>query len=210
MSNIGTFHQAADVSQVTALRDPQPLVSHASQLLCIFPINKPSNANVIDADMFSIILIFLLVGLFVIPFTALILGPRIVQAAGQIIGWYLRRKTDGRRSQILERVQEEEKTLEAKGGRRDSDEWENVESYTVGSSQNGEKADIEWAGIVGFFHPFWYAPTTHRMPFLTLIATLVVAEKEFFGQQYELHRNAGPMRHVSFTLEITTLTRNKS
>jgi alpha-1,2-mannosyltransferase len=54
---------------------------------------------------------------------------------------------------------EEERALEVdKDGRGNSDEeWENIESFAVGTAKNGEKADREWDGIVGFFHPFWYA-----------------------------------------------------
>ncbi len=97
-----------------------------------------------------------------LPLFAFLFGTRIIVAAGRVLGWYLRRKTAGRRMQILERVEEEEKELaEDPKARRDSDEeWENIESYTAGTSKNGEKADKEWDGIVGFFHPFWYASSS--------------------------------------------------
>ncbi|TAQ83417.1 hypothetical protein B7494_g8259 [Chlorociboria aeruginascens] len=89
------------------------------------------------------------------PLTLLLGGPKIFGYIGRTIGYYLRKKTAGRRAQILETVDTDEKEFIAKGGeRRDSDEWENVEAYAVGSSKNGEKADKEWDGIVGFFHPF--------------------------------------------------------
>jgi alpha-1,2-mannosyltransferase len=41
------------------------------------------------------------------------------------------------------------------GKHRDDDEWEQVEASTVGSAVNGGKADKDWSGLVGFFHPFW-------------------------------------------------------
>jgi len=98
-----------------------------------------------------------------LPLFTVLLGPRIVAAAGRTVGWYLRRKTAGRRAQILERIEVEEKALaEDQSERRDSDEeWENVESYAAGTAKNGEKANKEWDGIVGFFHPFWYASLSY-------------------------------------------------
>jgi alpha-1,2-mannosyltransferase len=90
------------------------------------------------------------------PLTILLLGPKIILRIGSTFGYYLRKKTTGRKAQILELVEAEEKGFKEEGGeRRDSDEWESVEAYAVGSAKNGEKADKEWDGIVGFFHPFW-------------------------------------------------------
>ena len=93
------------------------------------------------------------------PLLIILLGPWIITAAGRALGWSLRRRTAGPRVQILERIEGEEKALaNDQSARRDSDDdWENVESSAVGSAKNGEKADEEWDGIVGFFHPFWYA-----------------------------------------------------
>ncbi|KAK4189929.1 hypothetical protein QBC35DRAFT_116295 [Podospora australis] len=87
------------------------------------------------------------------------------------LGWYLRKKTDGRRSVILELIEADEKKFrEKKDNRRssssgsssrssrDDDGWEKVGStFTVGTSKNGGKGEEdseEWEGIVGFFHPF--------------------------------------------------------
>jgi alpha-1,2-mannosyltransferase len=124
-----------------------------------------SNTCSIDPDNKSFLPfpVLLVSVLSTLPLLTVLLGPRIVAAAGRTIGWYLRRKTAGRRAQILECVEEEEKILaEDQGARRDSDEeWENVESYAAGTAKNGEKADKEWDGIVGFFHPFWYASLSY-------------------------------------------------
>lgn len=90
------------------------------------------------------------------PLTIMLLGPKLVSRVGRAFGYYLRKKTAGRKAQILELVEADKKEyLEEDGERRDSDEWENVEAYAVGSAKNGVKADKEWDGIVGFFHPFW-------------------------------------------------------
>ena len=42
------------------------------------------------------------------------------------------------------------------GGNEDQDGWEAIDAYGLGSAKNGEKAEQEWDGIVGFFHPFWF------------------------------------------------------
>ncbi|TVY17893.1 GDP-Man:Man(3)GlcNAc(2)-PP-Dol alpha-1,2-mannosyltransferase [Lachnellula arida] len=90
-----------------------------------------------------------------VPITIILLGPKLVFYIGGTLGYYLRRKTAGRKAQILELVEAEEKEYAAGGeNRRDSDDWENVEAYATGTAKNGETADMEWAGIVGFFHPF--------------------------------------------------------
>ena len=90
------------------------------------------------------------------PLAIMLLGPKLLFKVGRMLGYYLRKKTAGRKAQILELVDADEREFKEEGGeQRDSDEWENVEAYAVGSSKNGEKADKEWDGIVGFFHPFW-------------------------------------------------------
>lgn len=76
----------------------------------------------------------------------------------------MRKKTEGRRAQILELVEKDEAewAKKAEKGRRDSDEWENVDSLAVGTAKNGEQGEEEWDGIVGFFHPFWYVSVSIR------------------------------------------------
>lgn len=89
------------------------------------------------------------------PLTIILLGPKLVFYVGGIFGLYLRKKTAGRKAQILELVESDEKEYAVEGEAGDSGEWENVEAYATGTAKNGEKADKEWDGIVGFFHPFW-------------------------------------------------------
>jgi hypothetical protein len=90
------------------------------------------------------------------PITMILLGPMIIRKIGSLFGLYLKKKTAGRKALIQETVETEEKEFKEAGEeRRESDEWESVEAYAVGTSKNGEKADKEWDGIVGFFHPFW-------------------------------------------------------
>ena len=95
------------------------------------------------------------------PMAVVLLGPKLFFWIGNWVGYYLRKKTAGMKAQILELTTAEEREWEEtnrkeKEKRRDSDEWENVEGYAVGTmGKNGENGGQEWNGIVGFFHPFW-------------------------------------------------------
>ncbi|KAK4118731.1 glycosyltransferase family 4 protein [Parathielavia appendiculata] len=95
------------------------------------------------------------------PLATLILIPLLWRATGAFLGWYLRKKTDGRRCHILELVEADEKNYveekrrsssSAEGG--EDGEWEKVDACTTGTAKNGGMGDDDWDGIVGFFHPF--------------------------------------------------------
>ncbi|KAI3324000.1 glycosyltransferase family 4 protein [Xylariaceae sp. AK1471] len=102
------------------------------------------------------------------PFVALALWYIIIPGLfrifigtlGSCAGWYLRKKTDGRRALIIRATEEGEASLRDKkkpANQKSSptdDDWENIDGATVGTSGNGEKGDREWDGIFGFFHPF--------------------------------------------------------
>lgn len=95
------------------------------------------------------------------PLIVLLGGPKLVGYVGRTVGFYLRQKTAGRKAQVLEKVQKDQiEYRDNREKRRDIDDWEDVESYATGPSKNGQKADKEWDGIVGFFHPFWYGVTS--------------------------------------------------
>lgn len=84
--------------------------------------------------------------------------PSLLRNVGQVLGRHLRRSSRTRRELLLERVAKEQSDDEAKhttAKSREDDEWEEVETSMVGSAVNGGKADKDWSGIVGFFHPFW-------------------------------------------------------
>ncbi|KAK3397420.1 alpha-1,2-mannosyltransferase alg11 [Sordaria brevicollis] len=109
------------------------------------------------------LLTYVAIPLFTIgPLLALFI-PFIWRLVGSSLGWYLRRKTDGRRCHILEVVEADERKYRdskggAKGRKEENEEWEtfnyNTEA-TTGASDGGKKVyDKDWDGIVGFFHPF--------------------------------------------------------
>ncbi|KAK3293500.1 glycosyltransferase family 4 protein [Chaetomium fimeti] len=103
--------------------------------------------------------------LFLAPLATFFFYPLIWRTTGSLLGWYLRKKTDGRRCHILELVEADEKeyresrsnsTSKSGGESGEDGEWEKVDAYTIGTSKNGDKGDRDedWDGIVGFFHPF--------------------------------------------------------
>ncbi|KAI5928221.1 hypothetical protein F4810DRAFT_184348 [Camillea tinctor] len=90
---------------------------------------------------------------FVIP----ILFRIFCRTVGLSAGWYLRKKTEGRRSLIFRVTAESEKNFQEETSVKSDagdDDWENIDGATVGTSGNGEKGGRDWDGIVGFFHPF--------------------------------------------------------
>ncbi|KAF2692194.1 glycosyltransferase family 4 protein [Lentithecium fluviatile CBS 122367] len=102
---------------------------------------------------FFLILLSLL-GVILLSFIFL---PRTLRFVGELLGSYLRRSSRTRRELLLARVANEQRAYEAeRKGKRGKEEgdWEEVEASTVGSAVNGGKADEDWSGIVGFFHPF--------------------------------------------------------
>jgi alpha-1,2-mannosyltransferase len=95
------------------------------------------------------------------PLATFVLFPLLWRALGSSLGWYLRRRTDGRRCHILELVEADEKKYEEErqrntaNGEGEDSGWEKVDAYGVGTATNGGKGGDDWDGIVGFFHPFW-------------------------------------------------------
>lgn len=103
--------------------------------------------------------VFLLLLYLLVPgLLAFIFLPRTLLLLGQLVGYRLRRASQTRRELLLERTATEQRKYDAehKKSKREEDDWEEIEPSTVGSAVNGGKADQDWNGIVGFFHPFWY------------------------------------------------------
>ncbi|KAI0505304.1 glycosyltransferase family 4 protein [Xylaria bambusicola] len=90
----------------------------------------------------------------VTPFAAIALWhlvPVIFRAfigtIGSCAGWYLRKKTDGRRALIIRATEDGEASFREKN---------EANGAVGGGKADGEEGntDREWTGIVGFFHPF--------------------------------------------------------
>jgi len=89
------------------------------------------------------------------PLLTLIVVPWVVSKVCRVMGWYLRRKTEGRRAHLVELMEDDDAKY---GDGEDQDGWESIDAQGLGSAKNGGKAEREWDGIVGFFHPFWSVP----------------------------------------------------
>jgi alpha-1,2-mannosyltransferase len=102
-------------------------------------------------------LFLILLSLLAIVVPSFILFPKILSFVGGLLGSNLRRASRTRRELLLARAANEQRTYEAehKGKGEKEEDWEEVEASMVGSAVNGGKADKDWSGIVGFFHPFW-------------------------------------------------------
>ena len=75
----------------------------------------------------------------------------------QLVGWSLKKKTEGRRQALLERVRLDEVTWQSTQqdtNRSEDEEWEKVEGYS-GAASDTAPQNVNWEGIIGFFHPFW-------------------------------------------------------
>lgn len=98
------------------------------------------------------------------PFLAVFVGPVVVRAVAPAVGWTLKKKTDGRRAQLLALMSEDEgkhaedneksPKLEGTLGAKRKAAFEASGLGITDGSQKGIRTD--WDGIVGFFHPFWY------------------------------------------------------
>ncbi|OCK81143.1 glycosyltransferase family 4 protein [Lepidopterella palustris CBS 459.81] len=83
--------------------------------------------------------------------------PSILTSLGEVIGYYLRRASRTKRELLLAQVSSEQRNYSSEKKQPQSGEedgWEKIESYAAGTVPNGGKADQDWKGIVGFFHPF--------------------------------------------------------
>jgi alpha-1,2-mannosyltransferase len=121
--------------------------------MCLAPDGTPKWGSGVTGNRWFLLYIFLIGAT---PITILLLGPRIVFALGKAVGYYLKKKTAGRRSQILETVEADEKEFLENRETQDNDDWESVDAYAAGTVKNGEPAQKEFDGIIGFFHPFWW------------------------------------------------------
>lgn len=108
-----------------------------------------------DALPFGLTLISVLVPTLVLasaPFIVRYGVPWLWWSTGSLAGKYLRHKTEGRRTHILEVMAEDEKKYQ------DTNKSDSKESIVraFGGALDSKKEDDKWDGVVGFFHPFWY------------------------------------------------------
>ncbi|KAL6707918.1 asparagine-linked glycosylation protein [Coniothyrium glycines] len=82
--------------------------------------------------------------------------PTILRVLGDLVGQRLRRACRTRRELLLARVADETRKYEAAqhSKAREDDDWEDVDTAAFAGPESRSKADGNWDGIVGFFHPF--------------------------------------------------------
>ncbi|CAO2658742.1 Nn.00g064650.m01.CDS01 [Neocucurbitaria sp. VM-36] len=100
--------------------------------------------------------LFVLLSLLVPLLVSVLFLPRTLRFTAELVGHQLRRSSRTRRELLLARVANETRKFESEHSEKssDDDDWEQVASAATGSAVNGGKANSEWNGIVGFFHPF--------------------------------------------------------
>lgn len=100
------------------------------------------------------LLTYVAIPLFTIgPLLALFI-PFVWRVVGSSLGWYLRRKTDGRRCHILEVVEADERKYRDSVNKGEKKEYETFYNTEATGTSDGKVYDKDWDGIVGFFHPF--------------------------------------------------------
>ncbi|KAK7416249.1 asparagine-linked glycosylation protein [Neonectria punicea] len=87
-----------------------------------------------------------------LPLVLLFASPVLFKLLGRVLGWSLRKKTDGRRSHLLALM-----TNEYKKARESDSQGTSAPKLVFDVDEelkNTLEAQKSWSGIVGFFHPF--------------------------------------------------------
>jgi len=105
--------------------------------------------------MAASIFLALIAAIPLLPLLSLYLIRLLLRTAGD----RLRRKTSARRELILQRVKLDEQqfsSTQQTSQRTEDEDWERVGSYAVGTAVNRDAhQEKDYAGVIGFFHPFW-------------------------------------------------------
>ena len=108
----------------------------------------------------SRVIVSVVITLGLIPITVILLGPFILHYIGSFLGYLLKKKTEGRRSVLFSVMEDENKnTIQELSDSKStsSDEWEKVSGAEDNVAEKLKEKTKDWDGIIGFFHPFWYA-----------------------------------------------------
>lgn len=92
----------------------------------------------------------------------LLVAPRfaafILRFALRGFGWWIEKRSRGRRELIRSRVRAEEELYRSKKfspPTAEDEDWEKVDSHRLSTASSASASGESWQGIVGFFHPFW-------------------------------------------------------
>lgn len=113
-----------------------------------FPFNLGSRNLAITATVIA-----------TMPILFVFVLPKFLTLVGSVLGWTLRKKTDGRRGHLVTLMNDDDKTYwEQHGESKDSasiEELKSAKAFEAGASKAPQNTNKDWDGIVGFFHPFW-------------------------------------------------------
>lgn len=88
-----------------------------------------------------------------------VVGAYVLRLALRTVGEHLRRKTSAKRQLIFHRVEldeQQEVHADQHAHKTEDADWERVESYATGTATNGGVPENkDFAGVIGFLHPFW-------------------------------------------------------
>lgn len=104
----------------------------AAGLAALRPLPAPSSFASV-ASLLAASLLFLL-----------FLLPLVLSSIGLLLGWTLCRRTDGRRCQLSQLM------------RHDAHPPPPASRPAAQTTPDAPQDSADWAGFVGFFHPFWY------------------------------------------------------
>jgi len=79
------------------------------------------------------------------PFLAVFVAPRLVRIVARSMGWTLKKKTEGRRAQLLSLMAEDQEKRHA---------GHSAGSIGKVNDAGNSGPPNDWNGVVGFFHPF--------------------------------------------------------
>lgn len=88
---------------------------------------------------------FLVVLLIAVSLTPILLKYSFILSL-RVLGWHLQKRSHERKQYVLARVKAETRTPSTP-----DEDWEKVEGYSKTKQETG---NVDWDGVVGFFHPF--------------------------------------------------------
>ncbi|KAK2592947.1 asparagine-linked glycosylation protein [Conoideocrella luteorostrata] len=89
------------------------------------------------------------------PLLLILIAPIVVNRIGRFVGFTLRKKTEGRRAQLVSLMDEDDERYQNEiAGSKTSSSEKAAEDADTKSATKDDQSQKNWGGIIGFFHPF--------------------------------------------------------
>lgn len=138
------------------LSDSCPVCSQTSLSIVVAGcVVLVSSLRLPEPELPAMVLLWLLSSLLISVLISVLFFPSIVRFLAAQVGHSLRRSSRSRRELLLARVATEAKKYEVEAPETDNHDWDEIAAVATGGKEGSSKADEQWEGIVGFFHPFW-------------------------------------------------------